>query len=392
MRWATAISERDDTDRALEEVLTILSRRLEGPAQLALLFATPDHQDAFDELGARVLAGTRASRLLGCSGSGVLAGGREVEQRPALAVMAGVLPETRIESLHVEASQLPESPHDWHRRLRMTPEDQPQLLLLGDPFAFDPEAAIASLEAAYPGAPIVGGMASGGLLPRTNALFVDATTHRSGGAVLALSGNVRIDPVIAQGCRPVGDTMLVTSCDGHVIHALDSAPPGEVLQRLAESLAPEDLELLRDSLFLGVEMKNQREYAAGDFLIRNILGLQADGHALAVATLVERWQAVQFHLRDDVASRQDLEAQLERFREQAPTPPRAALLFSCVGRGAQLYGEPHHDSRRFQEIVGEMPLAGFFCNGEIGPVGGRTYLHGYTSAFAMIGPRSTIRS
>ncbi|MCA9622639.1 MAG: FIST C-terminal domain-containing protein, partial [Myxococcales bacterium] len=212
------------------------------------------------------------------------------------------------------------------------------------------------------------------------------------GAVLALSGNVRIDPVIAQGCRPVGDTMLVTSCDGHVIHALDSAPPGEVLQRLAESLAPEDLELLRDSLFLGVEMKNQREYAAGDFLIRNILGLQADGHALAVATLVERWQAVQFHLRDDVASRQDLEAQLERFREQAPTPPRAALLFSCVGRGAQLYGEPHHDSRRFQEIVGEMPLAGFFCNGEIGPVGGRTYLHGYTSAFAMIGPRSTIRS
>jgi small ligand-binding sensory domain FIST len=182
--------------------------------------------------------------------------------------------------------------------------------------------------------------------------------------------------------------MLVSSCDGHVIHGLDGQPPGDVLQQLHEALDEEDRELVRDSLFLGVEMRNQREYRAGDFLIRNIVGMEPDGRALAVATLLSRWQAVQFHLRDRRASAEDLERQLDGYAGSEPSPaPAGALLFSCLGRGEQLYGEAGHDTDAFVSRLGDLGLSGFFGNGEIGPVGERTYLHGYTSAFGVFRPK-----
>ena len=182
--------------------------------------------------------------------------------------------------------------------------------------------------------------------------------------------------------------MLVSSCDGHVIHGLDSRPPGEVLEALHESLSEDEQELVRDSLFMGIEMRNQREYRAGDFLVRNIVGMQADGKALAVAALVSRWQAVQFHLRDRRASVEDLERQLDRYAATEGVKGAAgALLFSCLGRGEQLYGEANHDTDAFVAKMGDLGLSGFFGNGEIGPVGERTYLHGYTSAFGVFRPK-----
>jgi len=389
MRWVSAISDSDDSPEAFDALCTSLSERLEGQRpDLLFLFSSPDHAAEWDELPSRLLERVGGRALVGCSGGGIIGAGREIEQRPALAVAAAVLPEVTITTLHVEASQLPETSGAWHDRLGFGPEEEPCFVLMPDPFAFDPEACIDGLDAAYPGAPKIGGLASGGILPRTNAIFVDRSCYRSGAALLALRGNIRLDPIIAQGCRPIGETMLVTSCEGHVIHALDSRPPGEVLQELNDSLSEEDRDLVRDSLFMGVEMRNQREYHAGDFLIRNIVGLQPDGKALAVATLLSRWQAVQFHLRDRRASAEDLARRLDAYAAAEPdTPPAGALLFSCLGRGEQLYGEAGHDSDAFTRTVGDLELSGFFGNGEIGPVGERTYLHGYTSAFGVFRPK-----
>lgn len=389
MRWVSAISDLDDTAGALASVGAQVQEQLAGERpDLLLVFSTPDHAVGWDELGSDLLERLGGHALAGCSGGGIIGGRREIEQRAALAVTAAVLPEVAITTMHLEASQLPESAAQWHERLGFGPHEEPCFVLMPDPFAFDPEACIASLDEAYPGAPKIGGLASGGILPRTNAVFVDGTCHRSGAALLALRGNVRLEPIIAQGCRPIGETMLVSSCDGHVIHGLDSRPPGEVLEALHESLSEDEQELVRDSLFMGIEMRNQREYRAGDFLVRNIVGMQADGKALAVAALVSRWQAVQFHLRDRRASVEDLERQLDRYAATEGVKGAAgALLFSCLGRGEQLYGEANHDTDAFVAKMGDLGLSGFFGNGEIGPVGERTYLHGYTSAFGVFRPK-----
>lgn len=389
MRWVSAISDDEDTDRAVDQVLAQLREQLSGSRpDVAMLFTTPDHAADWDELPGAVLAQLGARRLVGCSGGGIIGDGREIEQRPALAVTAAVLPEVELVTLHVESGQLPDDADGWRRHFGFGPEVEPSFVLMADPFAFDPQPCIDALDAAYPGSPKVGGLASGGILPRTNAIFVDAVCHRSGAALVGMHGNVMLDPIIAQGCRPVGEPMLVSSCDGHVILGLDNQPPGAALEALQASLDDTDRELLRDSLFMGVEMRNQREYRAGDFLIRNIVGVQPDGKALAVATLLERWQAVQFHLRDRTASADDLYRQLERYVADPPSPaPTGALLFSCLGRGEQLYGTAGHDSQAFRDKVGDLSLAGFFGNGEIGPVGDRTFLHGYTSAFGVFRPR-----
>jgi small ligand-binding sensory domain FIST len=269
----------------------------------------------------------------------------------------------------------------WRERLG---PQAPELVIMADPFSFDPEPCLRSLDAAYPGATCIGGMASGGQAPGAHALFVDDKTHREGAALLAMVGDVVIDPIVAQGCRPIGEPMIVTSCDGHLIHALEGRPPGEVLRDLHESLSEDDRRLFRGSLFVGVEMRDQVEYRAGDFLVRNIVGMYPDGSTLAVATEIEPLCVVQFHLRDAAASRDDLARCLERC---AFDGPRGALLFSCVGRGKMLYGEPDHDSDRLRARYPELPIGGFFCNGEIGPVGGATFLHGYTSAFGLMRPR-----
>ncbi|HHH29311.1 MAG TPA: hypothetical protein ENK57_13340 [Polyangiaceae bacterium] len=389
MRWVSAISDLDDTARALDAVSKQVVDQLEGEQpHLLLVFSSPDHAPEWDDLPSGLLDRLGGMALVGCSGGGVIGGGREIEQRAALAVAAAVLPDVAITTMHLEVSQLPEQTADWHERLGFGPDEDPCFVLMPDPFAFDPEACIQSLDEAYPNATKIGGLASGGILPRTNAIFVDRTCHRSGASLLALRGNIQLDPIIAQGCRPVGETMLVTSCDGHVIHGLDSRLPGEVLEALHESLDDEDRELVRDSLFMGVEMRDQREYRAGDFLIRNIVGMQADGRALAVAALVSRWQAVQFHLRDRRAATEDLERQLNGYAATGVDPaPAGALLFSCLGRGEQLYGVAGHDTDAFVDKLGDLGLTGFFGNGEIGPVGERTYLHGYTSAFGVFRPK-----
>jgi small ligand-binding sensory domain FIST len=183
--------------------------------------------------------------------------------------------------------------------------------------------------------------------------------------------------------------MFVTRCQSHLLQELDGRLPVEILQEVFDGLGPEDRRLFQTSLFLGVEMTPARnEYRQGDFLIRNLVGLDAENGALAVAAHLHTGQVVQLHLRDARTSAEDLSKQLARYRSTAPPgAAQGALLFSCLGRGLHLYGEPNHDSSAFRRHVGDLPLGGFFCNGEIGPVQGKTFLHGYTSAFGVFRPR-----
>lgn len=361
---------------------------LEAEADLLFAFVSAHHRDEAPRVVDVLDEVFPGVPVVGCTGGGIIGGGVEAEDAPAVALMAARLPGVDVSVHHLTDEDVPTAPPAWPSQLGVAPEEKPAFVLIPDPFSFDADACIEALDAAYPGSTTVGGLASGARAPGGHVLFAGRRAVRRGAVLVCLRGDVTIDPVIAQGCKPIGAPMLVSSCDRNVILGLDQKKPGDVLREVFSSLDEDDRRLFRTSLFVGIEMHDQREYAAGDFLVRNIVGLSPDGDALAVAGRIERWKAVQLHLRDRTTSSADLKRQLERHRARCPSSPAGALLFSCLGRGANLYGEPNHDSRVFREILGDVPLGGFFCNGEIGPVGPRTFSHGYTSAFALLRPRS----
>ncbi len=390
MRWRSAISTARETDAAIAEVSSALAGDEGGP-DLAFLFASVAHAD--EDLASRVRRALGARRLVGCTGGGVIGDGREVEDRPALAVAAAWLPGAALELLHLESSALPLPTADaaaWLDLVGLERSSAPDFVVLGDPFTFDSESLVRGLDLAFPTGRKVGGLASGGMPPTGNSLFLDDRRLSSGAVALAVSGSVGIESVVAQGCRPIGDPMFATRVQQNLLYAVDGKPALEALRKVYDGLSSEDRALFRHSLFVGIAMHEERtEYRAGDFLVRNIVGADASSGAIAVAAPLHEGLVVQFHLRDARASASDLEAHLEGVRQRfGEEKPLGALLFSCLGRGTGLYGRPDHDSELIRQRLGAIPLAGFFCNGEIGPVGERTFLHGYTSALALFRART----
>ena len=221
-----------------------------------------------------------------------------------------------------------------------------------------------------------------------NALYLDNKIYRNGLIGLALSGNIGMDTIVAQGCRPIGKPVKISKCDGTLLKEINEEPPLELLQKVYDGLDENDRKLVQTSLFLGIEMDPLKDNPQqGDFLIRNIMGVDREVGGIQIGALLREGQLVQFHLRDKAISAEDLDLMLNRYKVKEHSKNAAgALLFSCLGRGQYLYGKPNHDSDMFRAQLGDIPLGGFFCNGEIGPVGKTTFLHGYTSSFGIFHP------
>jgi small ligand-binding sensory domain FIST len=371
-----------------ESIAAVLGQLAGQQPDLVLLFVSPHHAAVYDFAPRLVSAAFgKTAVVLGCSAGGVIGGGVEVEREPAVTVTAAVLPDVELEVFGCDQSDLPDvdAPREaWQRALGVGAGVQTHWLLFPDPFSIDTNSLISGLDRAFPGGTRIGGLASGGGGAGQNALFLGASTRRQGIVGVAMRGNLQVDTIVAQGCRPIGEPMFITSCKGNILRELDGRPAFEKLSHLVEELSPQDRELARHSLFLGIVMRRDlQEYGRGDFLVRNLVGADPDSGALAIGAMLENGAVVQFHLRDAETSADDLEQMLERHVKEGHTAPSGALLFSCLGRGEQLYGEANHDSEMFRRRIGAVPLGGFFCNGEIGPVQGQTFLHGYTSAFAL---------
>jgi small ligand-binding sensory domain FIST len=387
MQWASTISTTSSTHRAVGEALDRIADELDRTQpDLVFVFASPHHREHYAELPSLVRERFSSASILGCSGSGVIGRGQEVEEQSALSMMAGVLPGVELTTFHLGPDELPDrdAVAQWRARVGVSSDPAPHFVLLADPFTTDPMRLVDGLDAAYDGAVKVGGLASGASGPGETVLYAGGEAYGTGVVGLGLAGNVGIDTIVAQGCRPVGAPMFVTRSARNVIQRLDGRAPSVVVQQLYEAADPRDRQLMRHSLFLGLVMSDsQQVYDRGDFLIRNIVGLDAESGAMTVGALVRPKTVVQFHLRDATTSADDLEDLLGDYAAANPRPPAGALLFSCVGRGRRLYGHANHDSDAFAGHQGPIPLGGFFCNGEIGPVRGRTFLHGYTSCFAL---------
>ena len=393
MKWASAISEQSNLDGALAECAQSILGQLGESPQLTVAFVSPHYQADYGRVGPMLSELLETEHTFGCSGGGIIGAGMEVEQRPALSVTAATLPGVDIEAFHLDGDKLPDldaGPDRWRELVGVSEAQEPQFVLLADPFSFPVQNLIMGLDFAFPAAAKIGGLASGAQRAGDNALFLDGEVHGSGAIGLALHGNIVVDTVVAQGCRPIGDAMRITSSQRNVLVELDGKPPMAILQDLFRSLSERDRQLMGHSLFLGVVMDEFLDSPVqGDFLIRNVVGMDQRTGALAIGEMLKEGQLVQFHLRDADTSAQDLTFVLERYAaENRENEVPGALLFSCLGRGEYLYGRPNHDTDIFREKLGQVPLGGFFCNGEIGPVGGTTFLHGYTSSFGLFRSRA----
>ena len=389
MRWSSASAEHADLETAFGRCAEVVRDGLQGePAALLLVFVSPRFASRYEKVPALAASRFPGTLLLGSAAGGVIGGGREWEQRSALSLVAAHLPGVALQPFRLDAADLPDadaSPRAWHAALGVPLQPSPQFVLLADPFTFPAEHLLEGLDFAYPHSVKVGGLASGAVRPGGNVLYLERQVVRSGAVGVALAGEIVVETVVAQGCRPIGPVLQITRCEEHVLHELDRKPALQVLQELAEGVTERERALMAQALFLGIAMDElATEHRAGDFLIRNIVGIDPRQGAIAVGERLRNGRSVQFHLRDAQAAAEDLEAVLKRFAGGPHAGAAAgALLFSCLGRGEHLYGEPDHDSGVFRRVVGDLPLGGFFCNGEIGPVGGSTYLHGFTSSFGI---------
>jgi small ligand-binding sensory domain FIST len=403
VRWSSSISDAGQFEAAVERASAELHEQLDGqPADLVLVFASREHQHRCHELPTILHERFEGAVVLGCSGSGVLANGRELEGVPGLAMAAAQLPGVELTTFFLPAERTPDPPDPdddpaderarWNHAIGLRDGPDPHLMLLADPFTWSGPELLDGLDRAYPTGVKIGGLCSGGGRPGEHRLFCDRAAHHRGMVGLAMRGNLEVDTVVAQGCRPIGVPMFVTRHHEQVIFELDGRPAVEVLQHLFDTLPPSERAKARHSLFIGVVMDPRREvYDQGDFLVRNLVGVDPHSGALGTAAKLHANAVVQFHLRDAETSATELRALLEdHARRRRDDPSLGALLFSCVGRGSALYGKPNHDSTLTRELLGlELPLAGFFCNGEIGPIGPfgpQTFLHGYTSALMLFRP------
>ncbi len=393
MHWASAVSDNESLDAAIEECVSQVSNELGNDSpDLAVVFVSSQHATRYEEVPGLVQKGLGARVLFGCSAGGVIGGGREVEHRPGFSLTAAHLPDVELFPFYMERDRLPDadaSPKAWEETINVEATKEPHFLLLADPYTFPAGELLAGLDYAFKSSVKVGGLASGDVQGAGNKLFLGDQVYQSGAIGLAMCGEITVDTVVAQGCRPIGNPMHITRCEKNLLLELDDRPTLEVLQEIFISLNERDQDLARHSLFLGVLMDEfVEEPRQGDFLIRNLIGLDPRTGAMAIGELLQEGQRVQFHLRDASTSADDLKAVLSRYPERNPAGgAQGALLFSCLGRGQYLYGRADHDTDLFREIVGPIPLGGFFCNGEIGPVGSTTYLHGYTSSFGIFHPK-----
>ena len=389
MKWASAVSVEPHLEQAVADAGVEVARRLATASpSLIVGFVSAHHEADYERLPELVAERFDRALLVGCSAGGVIGGGKEVERAPGLSLTGAVLPGVELSGFHHQTGVLPDpvaQPEEWASLVRVPAARQPQFLLLGDPFTCDPEVFVHGLDQSFPESRTIGGLASGGQESGANVLYLGDQIYRAGLVGVAMHGDIVVDTIVAQGCRPIGEPMFVTSCQRNIVRELDGRTPVQVLHELFESLEQRDQELFRQSLFLGLVMSDARqEYHRGDFLIRNIVGIDGKTGALAIAALARQNQVVQFHLRDAQTSAQDLEELLSRYRQgEGGAAAEGSLLFSCLGRGEHLYGRPNHDTDVFRRHLGDIALGGFFCNGEIGPVHGTTFVHGYTSAFGI---------
>jgi small ligand-binding sensory domain FIST len=376
-RYAAALSLHPTPVEAVGEVAGEILERFDGiRPDLLVCFASPHHVGAFEDVVGGLRKLLEPEVMIGCTAVGVAGGGVEVEEGPGLSVLAAGFGAGRVDGVVLEARET-----DDGMAIVGWPDSVPgrgTLLMLADPFSFPVADFLALCNAQVPELTIVGGLASAGMRPETNRLVLDDRVVRGGAVALLCSDDVPVRSVVSQGCRPIGDPFTVTRSDRNLVYELAGMPAMARLQDLVHAATDDERELMREGLHVGLVVDEHKlDFTRGDFLVRNVLGADQRSGALAIGERVDVGTTLQFQVRDADAADDDLRALLNGVQGDA------ALLFTCNGRGTHLFPDANHDAGTIEELLGTLPLAGAFCAGEIGPIGGRNFLHGFTASLLV---------
>jgi small ligand-binding sensory domain FIST len=380
-RYAAALSQHPVPAHAVGEVAGSLLEQLDGePPDLLVCFVSPHLVGALDDVTGAIRRLLEPRVLLGVTAAAVIGGGHEAEDVPALSAWAGRLGDG-VTPVGLHMVNTPDGPavSGWPTDIDPDDRDAPHtLLLLADPFTFPVEAFISRLGEDRPGLQVIGGMASAAQGPGGNRLALDDELRHEGAVGVLLSGVPNVRALVSQGCRPVGSAYIVTDAADNVVRELGGKPALERLSEVAEALTDDERQLLARGLHIGLVVdEHQAEFGRGDFLVRNVIGANRAEGSITVGTQVGVGRTLQFQVRDAIAADEDLRALL------AGVEADAALLFTCTGRGIRLFGTPDHDAAAVEELLGPLPVAGAFCAGELGPVGGQNQVHGFTASLAL---------
>jgi small ligand-binding sensory domain FIST len=363
--------------------------RLEAPSvTLGMVFTTPHYFDVAEEVLEVLRVHGRIPLLAGCSSQSLVANGEELEDQAGLVLQLFHLPGGQLHGTHFDQAALEAvtSSQDWPAATGVSPSATKGWLVFADPFHLDGESWLREWNAAYPNVPSVGGLASGSGEQQRTQVYLNGGVFEEGVVAVSIGGAVRLDCVISQGCTPIGAPWTVTKADRNFILTIANRPAYNVLVDTFNGLPKEEQARAQGNLFVGFASSEYREeFHRGDFLVRNLLGADPQNGVLAVGATPRAGQTIQFHRRDARSASEDLSECLAqaRVRLQGETV-YGGLVGICNGRGRRLFGRPNHDAGLIQEQLGPLPLVGFFCNGELGPVGGRNFLHGYTASLALL--------
>jgi small ligand-binding sensory domain FIST len=392
MPFAAALSTATPTARALDDVCTQALKHLDAKPDLALVFFSPHHAGEAAAIAAVLGQRLTPRCLLGCLGESIVGNEAEVEQSPALSLwLAAWQKPVGLEPCHITLEQTAEGPSllGWpdsmcHGSDSSDSRGTRALLLLGDPFTFPVNEFLQQVNDDHRGLRVMGGMASGVRGPGQCRLVLGDQVHRAGAVGVLLTGDGILRSIVSQGCRPIGRHMVITRGHDNIIDELGGRPPMQHLQELWPQLSPADQKLLEEGLHVGVVINEyQGQFQRGDFLVRNVIGMERESGAMAITDHIRVGQTVQFHVRDAATADEDLRALLKHDQSTHAPRPGAALLFTCNGRGTRLFAEPHHDTGLVRSEAGNIPVAGFFAQGELGPIGGQNFIHGFTASVVL---------
>jgi small ligand-binding sensory domain FIST len=385
-QFASSLSTESDWQNATAEVCRQIGEQLTSPANLAFVFISQQHAENAAGIARKIQAATSCHALIGCTGESIIGRSQEVEQGPAISLWTACLPEVESIPMHLTYDKTADggSILGWPDATMEPWPAGSMFFLLADPFSFPTDALISQLNSKEAGIPIVGGNASGGQAPEENRLLAGDQVVTEGAAAILLRGNTGIRTLVSQGCRPVGEHLVITRSEGNVIYELGGKPALLQLKQIFDTLPTHEQSLIQHGLHVGrVVSEYQDQFEQGDFLVRNVLGIDPDKGSIAVADFLRPGQTIQFQIRDQHTADVELNQLLQKLQGDENFTAGGGLLFSCNGRGTQLFSEPHHDASAVNQALGPIPLAGFFAAGEIGPVGKENFVHGFTASLAL---------
>jgi small ligand-binding sensory domain FIST len=383
VKVGAAISAGHDPLAAGEEAARLAGAQLNGASpDLALVFASGEHLAAPEATLEGVIGVLSPDALIGCAAGGVLAGGRELESGTGVAVWAASFEDAgRVVAFHATLTD-----DEPERAIVGLPgfEESSGVVMLADPYSFPTDAVLTLLSDAAPAIPVLGGISSARTPDGHSALFFGDESCQSGAVGVVLEG-IEMLPCVSQGAAPLGREVTITAAEGNVINELAGRPALETLEQIIGELSPRERALVSGGLLIGIVIDGGKpEYEQGDFLVRGVLGADRESGSVAVGASVREGQVLRIHARDAQSADEDLRRALRlRVEAMGQAAPAGAIMFSCNGRGSAMFGTPDHDAEAVQRELKGAPAAGFFAAGEIGPVGGRSFLHGFTATLAV---------